>query len=132
MKNYSKFCPLIEVDEDAQRVNGFSKEILKDEPTFKSEIKAIREVLSDKVVLAYNSNFDATMLRNTANKFDEPLEINHECVMRLFQKFTDRSYRTSLQNACYEMDVDIYQCHDALGDCYMVLELLRAMSNTKY
>ncbi len=99
---------------------------------FKSEIKAIREVLSDKVVLAYNSHFDATMLRNTANKFDEPLEINYECVMRLFQNFTDRSYRTSLQNACYEMDVDIYQCHDALGDCYMVLELLRAMSNTKY
>lgn len=129
---YSKFCPSIEVDEDAQRVNGFSKEILKDEPVFKSEIKTIREVLSDKVVLAYNSHFDATMLRNTANKFDESLEINHECVMRLFQNFTDRSYRTSLQNACYEMDVDIYQCHDALGDCYMVLELLRAMSNTKY
>lgn len=56
------FNPLMPMPDNASRINGITDDMLKDMPTFESEIPAINKVLAGKTLIGWNVSFDEKML----------------------------------------------------------------------
>lgn len=129
----SMFKPNQEIPREATSIHGITDDMVKDCPNFASEWEKIWTIIKDKTLLIYNDNFDTSMLYRTLEQHEIVLEddfrFNSFCIMKFYQNYQQDRRWTSLSNACWEMDVKIKQDHRALGDCQMVLELIKAIAN---
>lgn len=85
--------PTVEISPGAQDVHGINIEQLADAPTFDQAWTAIRNLLSGKTVVIYNSSYDIRLLWQSAEPYKidlhEPLisTIKTHCAMELFARF---------------------------------------------
>lgn len=117
-----------EIHPEAYYVHGISKEDLKNEPEFSDIKNKLSEILENKTVLIYNSDFDIRMLHQSG--YDDN-NIKSICLMNLYMEYQDHDRWISLTNAMSFEGVDMIQDHSAIGDCQCCLEVLKAINNNE-
>jgi DNA polymerase III epsilon subunit-like protein len=117
-----RFCPLGEIDPGALAVHRLSAKKLKHEPPFSSVADQVRDILTGKVCVIYNADFDTRMLRQTyaAHSLDYAWlrTLNTQCAMRIYARSIGANKWAKLEGGT----------HGALSDCFAVLELVRKMA----
>src|SRR5690625_1385577 len=114
----------------AERVHGISLEMLEDKPVLPEVLDRLESILATSHVLAWNSGFDALMLKRSRKISGlEPRPFRHECAMRLYAGLHGRkSY--ALHDAINDEGLagllKEIPSHRALGDVQLVQRLLRA------
>lgn len=92
--------------------------------------KVVHLLESADCVIAYNSNFDERMIRQTAVLYGLTVpSYRTKCVMKWVSLLTDSDWWISLSSACLDFGVDTegLKSHRALGDCEMVLRLYQKL-----
>lgn len=112
-----------EIHPEAYRVHGISKEALINAPTFENIKNKLSEILENKILLIYNSDFDTRMLYQSGYKNN----IKSNCLMHLYMEYQNYDRWISLSNALEWEGINITQDHSALGDCLCCLELLKSI-----
>ncbi|MCK9504997.1 MAG: 3'-5' exonuclease [Porticoccaceae bacterium] len=127
--------PSVPIDPAATEVHGITLDDLADCPTWPEVIDSIKELLTGRTVVIFNSGFDMAMLRNTCRAFavdDSWLNtLNVKCAMDLaVQAFgsTNRHGTISLANATHEAGVSWPgEAHSAKVDALVTLDLVAAI-----
>lgn len=127
--------PSVPIDPAATEVHGITLDDLADCPTWPEVIDSIKELLTDRTVVIFNSGFDMAMLRNTCRAFsvdDSWLNtLNVKCAMALaVQAFgpTNRHGTISLANATHEAGVSWPgEAHSAKVDALVTLDLVASI-----
>lgn len=120
--------------------HGITDAMVADAPGFPQVYEQIAALLSGRLVLAYNSEFDWTMLDQDCDRHGlariTPLAT--ECVMELYAAFYGawsdyhRSFTWQrLGAACKRLGIDPGQEHRAVDDCWAALAVLKAMGMWK-
>lgn len=118
----------------ASRVHGLYDRDLQHAPTFAEIWPQLRALLSGRTLVAYNVEFDARLLKQTAQRHGCVAHLDkRDCVMRRYVEFrralrpheSRRSY--SLEDACAHHGIPPGG-HRALADCRVTHRLIRAMA----
>lgn len=104
----------------AARIHGITMAKLKDSPTMIDIHPQIRNLLKGRIVIAYNSNFDKRLLKQTFNKYDltSLTKVVWQDAMVPYSNFVGSSRWVKLPGAT----------HGTLGDCKAVLKIINEMA----
>ena len=140
LNSYIKPVEPIDESDDAFGVNGISNAMVADAPGFQEIYPRLRELLTDRVVVAYNASFDSRLLREACDQHEmEPLcPTKWKCAMTHFatyygdysRKYGDYKFQ-SLGWACFHMDCADMPDHSGAADCLATLGLIRALAATQ-
>nr|WP_102532799.1 3'-5' exonuclease [Vibrio sp. 10N.286.48.B7]PMH78498.1 hypothetical protein BCU58_08980 [Vibrio sp. 10N.286.48.B7] len=128
-----RFRPTCKINPGAESKHMISEDMLKNEPLFSEYVSKIREILTSKPVVIFNSGFDIGMLHSTCKAFDIDhswiSEIKQHCAMELSADAygaTNRYGSISLENAAFDAGVTWKgEAHSALADCHATLDILK-------
>lgn len=127
--------PSLPISPAASAIHGMTEELLKDMLTFPQIYNELFNTLNGQRVIAYNADFETKILTNTCKLYGLPqLPPVTSCAMLNYAQYHgEKSHRggykwQSLINACTQMGIEIKNAHNALGDCLMTLELIKAMA----
>jgi DNA polymerase-3 subunit epsilon len=131
--------PMKLVHPEARMVNKITDDDLKQAPTFPEIYETISQYVKNRKILAYNSDFDRRMLRQTCQKYGlEKLYVKGwDCVMEKYGYFWGwrdglNTYKPqSLVDACAQQKIQIFNAHNAKYDCLLTLKLIIAVASTK-
>lgn len=117
----------VEITEGAWEVHRLSKKDLLAAPKFNDVKDQIKEILDNKIMLAYNSEFDKRLLIQSGYNYP----IKDKCLMYMFGRYADSERWISLQNVMNMQGIKINQEHRAKSDCFCCLELIKSVINDK-
>ncbi|MEG3972169.1 3'-5' exonuclease [Microcoleus sp. T2B6] len=119
--------PSIPIPAEVSAIHGITDEVVADAPSFPQIYPQIAEILKDKQLLIYNSDFDIRILNYCCKLHNLPslkLKNRSECLMTWHAQWAgDWSY--------YHKDYrwqPLCGDHRALGDCLAALERLKKMA----
>lgn len=107
---------------DATRIHGITNEKVSTSPTIAQEIDKLDAILNGKCILAYNAEFDSSMIQHSLSKHGIKRNYNWTCVMYNEMEIWQTDRFISLAHAC-SMD-KCQQHHRALSDCMLVYHLV--------
>lgn len=110
-----------------QQLTGISNEMVADAPIFETLAPRIFELLSDKIFVAHNVNFDYSFIVNALELAGFQLNVEKLCTVRTSRKMIPGYPSYSLGNICAQLHIPIYNRHRASGDADATLELLRIL-----
>lgn len=126
--------PSIPVPAEASEIHGITDTDLVNAPAWPDIHSEVCRILTNRPVLAYNADFDATCVQYMAEYFGLPApQLQTFCVMELVARWIGEqtpygSYRWhSLQDAAQTLDVAPTGAHRALDDCLTTLGLIRQL-----
>ncbi|HCD15484.1 3'-5' exonuclease [Shewanella sp.] len=131
--------PMFTIPPEAIAIHGISNEMVENAPEFEDIILDITELLSGRVVVAYNVAFDKKMLCSSASIFDsEPpfISCDFQCAMLAYAEYKgdwnhghgDFKWH-SLTNAAKQQGISIPgNPHRALYDCMLTRALILKMA----
>ena len=128
----SLFKPNQPIPIEATSIHKIKNEMVESCPKFSEEWDKIFDIIKDKTLLIYNEDFDVRLINQTLKQqgiISDWIEFDTICIMRFYQEYCQSKYWTKLSYACMDMGIEIEQYHRALGDCKMVLELIKAIAN---
>lgn len=114
---------------DAERVHKISLAFLKDKPTMADIVERFRAVVSGKVLISYNAEFDERLLKQTCDKYSLPsLNNRWECAMIRYAAWVGEwnSYHND-----YKWQKLPSAGHDALSDCLATRKIIIEMAGGK-
>lgn len=125
------FRPTTSIHPQAYAVHNLSLKFLSGMSRFADEYDSIRNALSSKVTLTYNSAFDKRMLDQTCEMYGLP-KINTEwnCIMQMYSKYFGISKKVKLRDACANFNVAPGN-HDAVEDALAAARVLYRMRQGK-
>jgi len=128
--------PMHEIDPEAFKVHGLSRDFLASYPTFKECAAQIQSQLQGARLIAHNASFDLAFLDEEFARISYPhtLSMAIECVDTLAiarKKFPGQ--RNSLDALCLRFGISIAHrsFHGALKDCYLLAEVYKALNFDK-
>ena len=124
--------PPIQVPASAYAVHGISNADVRRAPTFLALWPRLRALLRGRRVIAFNSSFDARMLRRALDdefgSRDYWPETNHwRCAMQAYAALSGQP-RIKLVDACAREGIS-YTPHRALADTLATAQLIRAVAH---
>ena len=131
-----RVLPTCPIPRAASEIHGLTKRNLRNCPSWNDIDQKVREVLKDKIILAYNSEFDVRLLNQTAYAHHKSGFLNpHKCVMigyayhRAEPDKYGRGFKWhKLTDAIRYEGIQVKGAHSAEGDCLMTLELMRTLA----
>lgn len=100
----------------ASQVHGITKKELQSAPQLEDIWEEIYSLLHNRTIVAYNYSSDKRMLEQTVRKYGLNIpNINWNCSMAAYKRYTKRLQNTNLSTACAEMNVKA-GTHDAVED----------------
>jgi DNA polymerase III epsilon subunit-like protein len=85
--------------------------------------------ISGRSLITWNAAFDARMLVQTATLHKIVLkDIDFHCCMQEYARYYNFARWQSLTAACSQQRIAFNTNHRALGDCFMVLDIIRAIA----
>ncbi|MCP4657301.1 MAG: type I-E CRISPR-associated endoribonuclease Cas2 [bacterium] len=114
----------------AARVHGLTDKELRDAPAFPEVCDKVRQVVANKLVVAYNAPFDRRILRGDCGRHGGP-EITAwwYCALERYQQWRD--LRPTLHQACEREGIEVSTTHRAGADARLVWELVQRMAANK-
>jgi DNA polymerase III epsilon subunit-like protein len=130
------FKPTKQISQGAFAVHGIDEIDLAHSPSFSECYDTISNIVRNKNIIAYNAAFDQRLLSQTCRKYDLPnLEnITWHCAMEKYACFWGEHRgkngfkRYNLATACKQEDITMGEVHDAVRDCLLTFELVKAMA----
>lgn len=129
--------PSVPIHPDAAWVHGLTAEALRGAPAFPEVHAALAELLRDRVVVAYNAEFDRRILAQTCQAYQLPVLTVRawHCAMLHFAAFhgawnlsRNAFAWQKLAVACDILDIPTEDAHSALGDCRLTLAVVQRMA----
>lgn len=128
--------PTVPIAPEARSVHGITDEILADAPDFSDLYGPIAGLLRNRYVLAYNADFDRRLLEQTCATYGlPPFEVAEwGCVIERYADFWGEGSKAghyksqSLSTACDQQGISVDGHHEAVQDCQLTLELIKAMA----
>ncbi|MBA3822455.1 MAG: hypothetical protein H0X24_00965 [Ktedonobacterales bacterium] len=117
--------------------HGITDAMVNGQPTFAEVLGTLWPLLSSKVLLAYNVQFDVRMVQAALYRLGETTwtPVAHGCLQRAFTAYRARRpvavptiIGESLSAACAALGLTVQGTHRALDDCHAALALLQAMA----
>jgi DNA polymerase-3 subunit epsilon len=133
--------PTIPIPSDSTCIHGISDSSVKQSPFWNTIWPRVREILTNRVVCSYNSDFDARMIQQSLHKFRLPWNITHSFfdIMGLFSVFNNdwdpiyRSYKLiKLEDAGKRFGIQIPNSHRALDDTRLARAVLHSIAGILY
>lgn len=128
-------CPTMPsaMQPSATDVHGITAEMLVGKPTIKDLEPDLVSILSNKFIVAYNAQFDKRMLAQSATAVNAHRVLSEiPCqwidVMRPYKVLMGTKKWQSLTNACIQQGIAIENAHEAMGDCHLLLKLIKRIS----
>lgn len=125
--------PSAPIPYEVTRIHGITNDMVENSPTWDMVAGKVEEILKDKTILIFNSDFDTRMIMQSSSIYD--IRFNDSlktiCIMNMYMHYVGSSRWISLSNACDYEGIDTVQDHRAKGDCLMVLELLKKISTVE-
>jgi len=112
----------------AQAIHNITPQMVKEAPRFDEVYGRLRELIRDRILVFYNANFDAKLLRQTADKAGLPsLQGQAECAMIQYSLFRPEwdDYRQH-----YRWHKLPSSQHSAVADCRATLALIQEMARS--
>ena len=97
-------------------LTGIDDDMLMDAPAFDDVALQIYELLSDKVFVAHNVNFDYSFLKHHLAAAGYDLQCKKLCTVRLSRKLIPGKSSYSLGKLCTALQIPIQNRHRAAGD----------------
>jgi DNA polymerase III subunit epsilon len=123
----TRIKPTIPITDGAYNVHGISENDLVNCPSFPDVYKQLKAVIENKLVLIYNSDFDAPLLHDNCVKHGlKPIKFKSLCVMLLYAQWVGE---WSDYWGSFRWQKLPGGDHSALGDCVACLDCLEEMAN---
>lgn len=132
--------PGVRIEYGAWATHGISFESVRNAPTFRQALGDLYRVVTGKIVICYNLEFDRRIIRQTCQKYNlaPPGAAGYECAMLQYARFQgtlkkrSREFRWwSLNDACEQMGIKRDKSHEAGADVLATLRLMESMALTK-
>jgi DNA polymerase-3 subunit epsilon len=122
--------PEIEMSKASIEKTGLLPEMLKDAPSYPDVSDALGMVLNGKKVMTYNVDFDRKLLFQTAKRYKlaPPAIVGWECAMLKYSSFCGEWWKSKKS---YKWQPLPFSKHEAIEDCFAVLDLLYRLASYK-
>lgn len=124
--------PTIPVPLDATVVHGLDDDALDGAPAFPDVWPQLADLLTGRLVLAYNADFDRRLLQQTATLHGLELPaVGFRCLMEWATRHLNRRRWLSLDRAAFILGCECGEPrHRALGDARTALAILQVLTET--
>lgn len=133
------FKPSLLIKKDASEVSGITNNMVENKPLFKNEWNKIYAILESKKFVAYNADFDARMIQQTAqnhqisqNEADKSIE-GYVDAMKIVSMFLglkpNRYYSIKLEYIAKALGYSKKQTHIAFDDVEMMVYVIQQIVN---
>lgn len=106
-----------------EKLTGINDEMVSKAPTFKDIATKVHDLLSDKIFVAHNVNFDYSFIAHQLNQQGYRFNARKLCTVRLSRKVFEDLPSYSLGNLCRSLDIQVNNRHRAMGDAAATTEL---------
>jgi len=97
-------------------LTGIDDEMVRDAPHFSEVAHVIYNLLSDRIFIAHNVNFDYSFIRHHLLKNGIELDVQKLCTVRMSRKIFPGHPSYSLGNICRTLNITLTDRHRAKGD----------------
>lgn len=97
-------------------LTGINNDTVRDAPIFDSISEKVLEMLTDRIFVAHNVNFDYSFVRHELEKSGFKWTAKKLCTVRATRKIKPGLGSYSLGNLCHSLDINIENRHRAGGD----------------
>lgn len=118
-------------------IHGITDEMVADAATWAEVYPDVAGLLTDKIVVVYNAEFDSRLVRQSCEIYSLPMpEVRGwTCAMKAYARrngewsnyWGDFKW-VKLGEACYRMDIEVEGAHDATADALMTWKLVQKMA----
>jgi DNA polymerase-3 subunit epsilon len=127
--------PLRRIPYDAMAIHGITDAMVADAPAFGDVYPRLAELLTGKLVIAYNAAFDRRIIRQTAllNRLPD-IPVRWECAMEQYSRYVGQ---WSGRRGGYTWvslprpDALRGRKHQAIDDCLATLQVIRRMAGSR-
>lgn len=116
--------PLQPIPPHIEALTGISNEMVANAPCFAEIAGTVYQLLSDKVFVAHNVNFDYSFVRHHLAQANYKLDCKKLCTVRMSRKLLPGHRSYSLGKLCADLNISIHGRHRAGGDSRATAELL--------
>jgi len=113
---------------EAIAIHGITNDDVEDAPLFPEVYKKLEEIIHEKRIVIYNSQFDVRLIKQSLSKHNLlPIGLDLEyvdCAMLMYSAWVGELW----PYGGYKWHKLEYGDHTALGDCRAVLELIKKMA----
>jgi len=104
-------------------LTGISNDMVRDAPIFEQVAPHIFNLLSNRVFIAHNVNFDFSFIKHHLRQAGYQWETPKLCTVRMSKKIFPGHASYSLGNICRALDIPISDRHRAAGDAEATVKL---------
>lgn len=119
--------PNQEVPRYIQKLTGIDNGMVRSAVQFEDIAEKVHSMLSDKVFVAHNVNFDYSFVKSHLEYCGYPLQTKKLCTIRLARQIFPGHPSYSLGNLCYSLGISIKNQHRAGGDATSTTALLHML-----
>ena len=123
--------PTVPITPTLTAIHGISNEMVADAPTWADVHNEIGEVISGRLIVAYNAEFDRRIIRQTCALHGLPEHpAEWACAMQMYQDHTGNHRWIKLIEAAKQCGVyPIGQVHQATTDALMCLHIVKRIAS---
>lgn len=97
-------------------LTGINNEMVADAPCFDDVADRVLELLTDRIFVAHNVNFDYSFIKHELELAGHKWSARKLCTVRAARKIKPGLYSYSLGNLCHSLDIPLNNRHRAGGD----------------
>jgi DNA polymerase III subunit epsilon len=111
-------------------LTGISNEMVYTAPRFEQVAANIYQLLSNRIFVAHNVNFDYSFLKHHLQAVGYELNTKKLCTVRMSRKLFPGWPSYSLGNVCRQLQITIQNRHRAMGDVLATVEVFKKILQT--
>ena len=120
--------PNVKVDYFVQKLTGIKNSDLVDKKTFKDYAKLISKLLSNKIIVGHNVEYDYRILKNELESCNIKFSSETICTIKMTkEKYNDLKYY-NLNYLCNYFNIKLKNHHRAYDDAFATLELFKILN----
>lgn len=119
--------PCLPIPRYIQAMTGISDEMVANAPEFEEVAPAIYNILSDKIFVAHNVNFDYSFVKSQLQECGFVLNAKKLCTVRLSRKILPGFPSYSLGNLCHLLGIPMRNRHRAGGDTEATVKVFQQL-----
>ena len=120
--------PNVKVDYFVQKLTGIKNSDLVDKKTFKDYAKLISNLVSNKIIVGHNVEYDYRILKNELESCNIKFSSDTICTIKMSKKkYNDLKYY-NLSYLCRYFNIELKNHHRAYDDALATLELFKILN----
>ena len=119
--------PQLPIPRYIQSLTGISPAMVSQAPLFEEVAPRIFGMLSDKIFVAHNVNFDFSFVKHHLGRVGYHLDCKKLCTVRMGRRILPGHRSYSLGNLCRSLEIDVENRHRAGGDVLATVKLFECI-----